>query len=70
MFSAHCPSHGRRVLLGPGHITAIRNGPDGIVVEFRCSCGGRGSYLTGRRSAAPAAADVAAAADAPVAAAA
>ncbi len=51
MFSAHCSSHGRRVLLGPDHITAIRNGPDGIRIEWRCPCGGRGSSLTGRRAA-------------------
>ena len=54
MFTAHCPSHGGRVLLGVGHITAIRNGPDGILVEYRCPCGSRGSYLTGRRPAAEA----------------
>lgn len=61
MFAAHCPTSGRRVLLGLGHITAIRNTDDGIRVEYRCTCGGQGSYLTGRRPAAiqPAAAEVA-----------
>jgi hypothetical protein len=49
MFSAHCPCHGRRVLLGFDHITAIRNGPDGIHLDWRCSCGGRGTLVTGRR---------------------
>jgi hypothetical protein len=54
MFSAHCPCHGRRVLLGFDHITAIRNAPDGIHLDWRCSCGGRGTVVTGRRRAASA----------------
>lgn len=49
MFSDHCPKHGRRVLLGPDHIVAIRNLPEGVHVDWRCPCGGRGTYLTGRR---------------------
>jgi len=51
MFSDNCPTHGRRVLLGPDDITAVHNGPDGVRVHWRCPCGGRGSYLTGRRRA-------------------
>ncbi len=50
MFSDHCPTHRRRVLLGPDHITAIRNGPHGIRVDWRCPCGGRGSFTTGRNA--------------------
>jgi hypothetical protein len=49
MFTDHCPRHGSRVLLGPRNITAIRNDADGIVVEWRCPCGGHGSLRTGRR---------------------
>lgn len=49
MFSDHCPRHRRRVLLGPDDIIAVRNDEDGVHVEWRCPCGGRGSYLTGRR---------------------
>ena len=55
MFSDHCPRHGRRVLLGPDDITAVRNDPEGVHVEWRCPCGGRGSYRTGRRRRAAAA---------------
>jgi hypothetical protein len=49
MFSDHCPVHGRRVLLGPGNVTAVRNGPDGIRLDWRCPCGGRGTYAARRR---------------------
>jgi hypothetical protein len=49
MFSDHCPRHGRRVLLGPEAITAVRQGPDGVRLEWRCPCGGRGSYAPARR---------------------
>jgi hypothetical protein len=53
MFSDHCPLHGRRVLLGPDDITSVRYGPDGVRVDWRCPCGGRGSLATGRRRASP-----------------
>lgn len=49
MFADHCPGHGRRVLLGPDDITAIRNRTDGVHLDWRCPCGGRGTYVTGRR---------------------
>ena len=49
MFSDHCPRHGRRVLLGPGDVTAVRNGPDGVTLDWRCPCGGRGTYAARRR---------------------
>lgn len=49
MFSDHCPRHGRRVLLGPNDITAVRNGADGVRIDWRCPCGGRGTYTGGRR---------------------
>ncbi len=53
VFSAHCPVHGRRVLLGPDDIVAVSNDPEGVHVDWRCPCGGRGRLLTGRRAATP-----------------
>ena len=50
MFSDHCPRHGRRVLLGPGDITAVRNEPGGVRLDWRCPCGGRGTYAARRRA--------------------
>jgi hypothetical protein len=48
MFEVFCPSHEARVLLGTGRIEAIRNTPDGVVVEWRCWCDHRGRSLGGR----------------------
>jgi hypothetical protein len=48
MFEVFCPSHGARVLLGAGRVEAIRNTPDGVVVEWRCWCDHRGRSLGGR----------------------
>ena len=47
MFSVHCDRHGAEVLLTADHIETITNGDDGIVVRWRCSCGQRGSFVTG-----------------------
>ncbi|CAA9229188.1 MAG: hypothetical protein AVDCRST_MAG76-1133 [uncultured Acidimicrobiales bacterium] len=51
VFSAYCPGHGRRVLLGPHDIVAIHNTTKGVHAYWRCPCGGQGSFLTGRRAA-------------------
>jgi len=42
MLAPHCPAHGRRVLLDIGDITAVCNGPEATVVEWRCFCGHHG----------------------------
>ena len=51
MFSAHCPNHGTEVLLSSRNITGMVDTAEGIVVSWRCSCGGEGALLTGRRMA-------------------
>lgn len=48
MFDVYCPSHGSRVLLFSADIEAIRNTRGGIEVHYRCFCGYRGVWLTGR----------------------
>lgn len=54
MFTVHCPSHGGRVLLGPRSITGFTNTDNGIVVDWRCSCGATGTQRYGaHRHAAP-----------------
>jgi hypothetical protein len=55
MFSAHCPRHGADVLLSAHSIVSIDNREDGIVVHWRCPCGGRGNFRTGRPRQSPAA---------------
>ncbi len=52
MFSIDCPTHGRRVLLGPDRIVGVRNhhdggGRHGISLDWRCWCGHRGTLRTG-----------------------
>lgn len=51
MFDVHCPNHGSRVLLFSSDIEATANTREGIEVHYRCFCGYRGVWLTGRRSA-------------------
>ncbi len=48
MFDVYCPNHGSRVLLFSSDIEAIRNIREGIEVHYRCFCGHRGVWLTGR----------------------
>ena len=48
MFSVYCDRHHSRVLLTTRHIRRLRNGPDGIDVLFRCTCGHEGVWHTGR----------------------
>jgi hypothetical protein len=49
MFTVNCPRHGRDVLLSEHGIESLRNTTAGIEVRWICSCGHRGSLLTGRR---------------------
>lgn len=43
MFEVYCPTHQSRVLLSSSCIEALHNTPDGIVLEWRCWCGDRGT---------------------------
>lgn len=49
MFDLYCPDHGSRVLLFSRDIQDIRNTPEGIAVDYRCFCGYRGVWHTGRK---------------------
>ena len=51
MFSAFCPRDACTVLLPLSSIEAVHNGPDGIDVHYRCTCGEVGVWRTGAASA-------------------
>lgn len=42
MFAVDCPTCQTRVLLGPDHIVAITNTPDGPLLSWSCWCGTTG----------------------------
>lgn len=48
MFAAHCPNHDGVVLMGYRSIEEVRNTSAGIAVDYRCSCGYRGTWHNGR----------------------
>ena len=48
MFDVYCPEHGSRVLLFSREIKVVLNTSEGIEVHYRCFCGHRGVWLTGR----------------------
>lgn len=48
MFTIHCDSHGSEVLLSARNIVAIDNDEEGMSVHWRCTCGNRGSFRSGR----------------------
>lgn len=48
MFDIHCPNHGSRVLLFSSDIEAVHNIRGSIEVYYRCFCGYRGVWVTGR----------------------
>ena len=48
MFDIYCPDHGSRILLFANDIEEIRNTERGIEVHYRCTCGYRGVWITGR----------------------
>lgn len=49
MFAVHCPAHGGRVLIWTSLVEAVRNVAGGIEVDYRCTCGHRGTWRTGRK---------------------
>jgi len=49
MFEVFCPAHRSRVLLSSSRIEAIRNTPEGPILDWHCWCGARGSLANGRR---------------------
>lgn len=48
MFAIDCPQHGSKVLIFMSGVKAIRNTDEGIEVDYRCTCGHRGTWRTGR----------------------
>jgi hypothetical protein len=53
MFAVHCPTHKSRVLIWTSLVEAVRNVAGGIEVDYRCTCGHRGTWRTGRKANAP-----------------
>jgi hypothetical protein len=52
MLSAHCPRHGRNVLLTTSQIRGVESTERGHLVRWTCTCGTRGStVLPGRHAA-------------------
>ncbi|MDP1820526.1 MAG: hypothetical protein Q8K58_11645 [Acidimicrobiales bacterium] len=49
MLRAHCPRHGRPVLLPTAYIDGIDNSERAIVVRWHCTCGESGSTRFPRR---------------------
>ena len=49
MIAVHCPSHDARVLLSFHDVEEMRNTHAGIEVRYRCTCGHRGTWVTGKR---------------------
>jgi hypothetical protein len=52
MLEAHCPRHGRTVLVPSSGIDGVENTAHGIVVRWHCTCGERGTTRFARRPAA------------------
>ncbi len=58
MFGVDCPDHrgpgiGAKVLLDLSAIETVTNSTHGIHVSYRCTCGNRGTWRTGRHSTLP-----------------
>jgi hypothetical protein len=51
MFAVWCEGHGARVLLSGSSIESVGNGPEGIVVRWRCTCGCEGLWKVGEAAA-------------------
>ncbi len=49
MLSAHCPRHGRTVLIPTSRIDGISNGDRHLTVHWHCTCGERGATRFPRR---------------------
>jgi hypothetical protein len=43
MLSAHCPRHGRNVLLTAAQIHGVESSERGHLVRWTCTCGTRGT---------------------------
>jgi hypothetical protein len=43
MFAIYCSGHQSRVLLFSEHIDELVNGPDGVLLRWRCTCGTTGT---------------------------
>ena len=52
MFAAHCPTHGKKVLLPQSRIRSLANTDRGIVVRLECYDGTEIVVVTGRSQAA------------------
>lgn len=50
MLSAHCPRHGRTVLVPTSRIEAVTSLQDHHLVQWRCSCGTRSTARIDRLS--------------------
>jgi hypothetical protein len=50
MFDIYCPTHDSRVLLWTADIDSVENTEHGIVVSYHCTCGHRGTWVTGSRA--------------------
>lgn len=50
MFSAHCPTCDRSVLLTPGDILGYSNATERIEVTYRCLCDAVNTWITGKAS--------------------
>lgn len=48
MFSVYCEAHGSEVLLSARNLEAIDNDEHGLVAHWRCTCGHRGTFRSGR----------------------
>ena len=46
MFAVFCDGHGAEVLLSDSSILSIENRPDGVFVQWRCTCGREGTWRT------------------------
>jgi hypothetical protein len=49
MLSAHCPRHGRTVLVPTSRIESVLSHEDHHLVQWRCSCGTRSTTRLARR---------------------
>ena len=48
MFSVFCATVAAEVLLGPSHIEAVVSSGGELAMEYRCTCGERGTWKRGR----------------------
>ncbi|MBV8305300.1 MAG: hypothetical protein JOZ04_13905 [Acidimicrobiia bacterium] len=46
VFAVFCEGHGGEVLLSDSSILSIENRPEGVFVQWRCTCGREGTWRT------------------------